>query len=212
MLVQSDMATWEWDGTDWRRRALTAYPPSGGFFNMAYDEIGQRMVLTRAADYSTAFGGWFETWVWDGNGPVGTFQSAGVGCPGAAGVPALDSVGGATPHAGRTFPMRFTNLPSTIFSPVIGVFGLSDVSSGGRPLPIDLSPLGMPGCWQYLDPLPGGLVLCANQSGTASWQIDLPFGTVWIGLNFYVQGLVLDPGANALGATVTNSCHGIIGG
>lgn len=108
--------------------------------------------------------------------------------------------------------MRFTNLPATIFSPVIGVFGLNAATSGGLPLPIDLSPLGMPGCWQHLDPLPGGSVLCANQSGTASWNISLPYGTVWIGLDFYVQGLVLDPGANAIGATVSNSCHGVIGG
>ncbi len=73
----------------------------------------------------------------------------------------------------------------------------------------DLGLIGMPGCFLYTPPtIPTGL---ANNLGSATWQLPVPNDTAHLGLQFFNQGFVLDPGANQLGAGATNGGAGVIG-
>ena len=53
--------------------------------------------------------------------------------------------------------------------------------------------------------------LVTGTGNVAGWSWTIPASPVYFGLTFYQQALVLDPGVNALGATVSNSCAGWIG-
>ena len=67
----------------------------------------------------------------------------------------------------------------------------------------------MPGCTAYIDPeIAVGLL---NAGGTATWSIPIPFNPLLVGQDFYVQGLVLDFGANAANVVVSNAGDGVIG-
>lgn len=91
----------------------------------------------------------------------------------------------------------------------IGALGLSDQQFLGLPLPYDLASAGMPGCAllvaadvTYVLPSPGGGV---------SWTVDVPNAPLLVGLPLRAQGFVVDPPANALGATVTNGGRATVG-
>ncbi len=66
-----------------------------------------------------------------------------------------------------------------------------------------------------------GLQVCAtttsavrlprNNQGMATWQLPVPNDTAHLGLRFFNQGFVLDPGANQLGVIATNGGAGVIG-
>lgn len=51
----------------------------------------------------------------------------------------------------------------------------------------------------------------ATAGGVARFVFQIPMDTSLAGLHFYNQGLVMDPGVNFLGATVTNAAEGIVG-
>jgi hypothetical protein len=89
------------------------------------------------------------------------------------------------------------------------MFGYSNTLFGGTPLPIHLDILGMPGCWLRVSPLRSYSI--ANPSGTATWTANIALDTVLRGVNFFNQGLVVDPGSNFLGVITTNGGYGTIG-
>ena len=51
-----------------------------------------------------------------------------------------------------------------------------------------------------------------NTAGQATWSVPLPADPGLVGLAFYNQGVVLDPGTNPLGAVVSNGGAGRVGG
>jgi hypothetical protein len=77
------------------------------------------------------------------------------------------------------------------------------------PLPIDLGPLGMPGCALHV--APDITIPVFNVNGSADVTINLPNEPRMIGMRFYDQALTLDPTANALGAVLSNACEGRFG-
>ncbi len=48
--------------------------------------------------------------------------------------------------------------------------------------------------------------------GTATWEYDIPNNSEFVGLHFYNQALVWDPGYNPAGFIVSNAGEGVIGG
>lgn len=64
-------------------------------------------------------------------------------------------------------------------------------------LPLDAAPLGMPGCWLIVsfDVVTG----LTNSSGAARMSFEVPNVPTLAGQRIYMQGLVMDRGANALG-------------
>ncbi|MEO6594834.1 MAG: hypothetical protein ABIP94_08790 [Planctomycetota bacterium] len=121
----------------------------------------------------------------------------GPGCAGTNGVPALSSQ---PPRLGQNVALTCSNLRPNQFG--IFVFGLSNTLGLGLPLPLELSPLGMPTCYARcsLDLT----IAVLNTGGTMQTVLSLPSATSALGSTFYAQVLGLDPGINAFGAATSN--------
>lgn len=68
---------------------------------------------------------------------------------------------------------------------------------------MDLSSAGMNGCRVYLAPLDAS-PRATNTSGIALDSFLVPASSTLLGAVLYVQGLVVDPSANAAGLTTSN--------
>ena len=130
----------------------------------------------------------------------------GTGCAGALGVPVLAAATGSLPLPGTSFTATITGAPAGV---AVMATGLSDVQSGGLPLPFPLAALGMPGCQLFAEALALDLVTTAGT--TVSWSMALPAGTALMGQRFFNQGFVLDPAANAFGFVASNAAAATIG-
>ena len=142
-------------------------------------------------------------------GPLGSFSTFGVGCPGSAGLPLLDAFPGERPMLGQSLDLQFSSLPSTPFNAVFAMFGFSNTLWSPLTLPLPLAVIGMPGCTGYVS-LDLSFVL-TGQNGTCTWTIPIPNNQGLTGLPFYVQGLVLDIGVNPAGLIATNAGAGYVG-
>jgi hypothetical protein len=133
-------------------------------------------------------------------------DSQGAGCPGTlqlapvVGAPVAPTLG----NAG--FAVAVTNVPFQAL--VLGTLGTSNQSFAGIPLPLDLAVAGAPGCLLRNDlivtraavasgggPTPGG--------GVASIPWPLPQDPSLRGGQVFLQALVVDLAANALGITTS---------
>ncbi|MGE3173692.1 MAG: cytochrome c peroxidase [Planctomycetota bacterium] len=130
-----------------------------------------------------------------------TFQTFGEGCPNAAG--AIMTVSGTPPIRGGTCTLTFADTPSPT-SVVIACLGLSRSSgaglAGAPDLPLDLGPIGMPGCRLLVSADLGVEFLIGRQM-----VLGIPDAPAFRGLTFYVQGLVEDPAANTLGMVASDA-------
>lgn len=140
----------------------------------------------------------------------GTWTPLGNGCTGGGyPAPVLDSA--TVPSFGVPFAMTVDQLPLAGPNYVFGLAGFDATSSGGQPLPADLTPLGLTGCTLYLHPVWFSLV--QSPGATADLTLPLPptlLGTE-IGREFFVQALVMAPGANPFDALLSNAARGVIG-
>ncbi len=134
--------------------------------------------------------------------------SFGTGCAGTAGTPVLAPTVRELPQIGWEFMVDIRNGPVDGFG--VGILGTFETPlPGGLLLPVDLSILGMPGCTLYTGiQRQYGLLF---SGGRAPWTIDLPWDVSFLGYTFYQQGVVVDPGANALGLTTSNALQCVIG-
>lgn len=129
----------------------------------------------------------------------------GNGCAGGAGTPYLELLPNTLPFAGRPFSLMVKNAP--FFAPVFMLVGASDQSWYGNPLPLQLAPIGAPGCSLLTGP--DVVHPTTNLFGTALWTATLPAGLA--GATIYNQGVILDASANSLGLTLTNGGRAIVG-
>jgi hypothetical protein len=137
-----------------------------------------------------------------------SFSTFGSGCPGTVGIPALAAAAGSLPQLGSTFRLDLVNLPAGLRL-VVGAVGFSTAQWQGQPLPLDLTPLGMPGCMQYI--AVDATYVRFAVLGFTMWPIPIPAAPGLAGLYFYVQAMVPDVGSNPFGATVTNAGQATIG-
>jgi hypothetical protein len=78
-------------------------------------------------------------------------------------------------------------------------------------LPMPLDGYGMPGCTLFTSVhLTQSFV--AGAWGTWESSLGIPAGTAWRGTVLFAQAWLLDPWANALGASVSNAAWCTIGG
>jgi hypothetical protein len=82
------------------------------------------------------------------------------------------------------------------------VVGLDDRSWGGIPLPLDLGPLGAPGCSLYTDRALGLVV--PNTGGGSAFALTIPAAPRLVGATTHWQGLFLAPLANPLGLATSD--------
>lgn len=90
-----------------------------------------------------------------------------------------------------------------------GLLGRTRTLYEGLPLPASLSGLGIPGCnlLAGLD-FVAGIPTLGNRG---AWIVRIPGDAGLAGQALFVQSLVADPGANALGLTVSNGVEMVIG-
>ncbi len=163
---------------------------------MAYDPVRDRIVM---------FGGEGngDTWEFD-LGPSPSFTQYGTGCVGSRGIPHLQAQTNSVPRTGTTFSARVANLPWN--APTFLLFGLSNTTSSGLPLPFDLGIAGAPGCTLLASI--DDIQAMTNVLGTAVWSLAVP---TLPGAQFYVQAVAFEPAANALGVVLSNGGHGTLG-
>jgi hypothetical protein len=121
-------------------------------------------------------------------------------------VPTLEAATGFRPFIGGPFQADVGNAPLGI---AIMVLGFSDTTSGGLPLPFDLSVIGMPGCSLLAEI--GETFFLFGAPPTVTWSVTIPLDTLFLGVFFYNQAAVADPGINAMNLTVTNGARARIG-
>jgi hypothetical protein len=120
-----------------------------------------------------------------------TTSTFGQGCPGSNGVPSLYFSG--TPNAGESFDILCGNLRQNAFGYLL--FGLSNYVTGNVPLPVSLSPYGLPGCTLYVSvdaPEP----FATTNSTLLTRSMTMPNVPALATFEFYVQVCHLDTGAN----------------
>ncbi len=141
------------------------------------------------------------TTAWQDASPTATFTPYGVGCAGTAGVPTWDAAPGSRLALGSTFTAVAGNLPFAI--------AVAQVGLTGNPGGIDLTFLGMPGCYLFPTPIVSFALFGAGSS--ASWQFGVPNTPGLFGVELHSQAFPLDPAANAFGFTASNAAVGVLG-
>src|SRR5262249_37140894 len=129
--------------------------------------------------------------------PLPTCTTFGHDCPGAAGAPWLLPSG---PPRLDSPAFTLTVANSAGGALALLLLGVSDVTSLLGPLPVDLSPLGLPGC-QLLtsaDVTQAGL---AGVDGRTPFALPIPNLPPLLGARLIAQGFAAEPAANAAGLT-----------
>lgn len=193
--------TWEFDGSAWQQRSVSAPPAGRAFFGFDYDSLRRRGVL---------YGGDL------GSGPTpGTATYAprtpaqvvafGTGCPAGA-EPRLEA--SRLPWVGQVLPLDLLAIPAN--APVALLLGASATAWSGGALPSDLAAIGMAGCALRVSP---DVVLDAVAAGgRASFALNIPPATALLGVQLFAQGFALAPGSNVLGVSGSAGAQLVLGG
>ena len=135
-----------------------------------------------------------------GSWPVGAITPFAQGCSGALGVPTLKPVGTTRPKLGTTFDVELGGMPVGLG---IMILGFSNTFGPFGPLPLDLSFLGMPGCPLHVTADVTSTIFVPSTAGT--YSLAFPATPSNAGFQFYLQGLTIDPSANAFGAAMSDA-------
>jgi hypothetical protein len=189
----------EWDGGNtWQELVPVSQPPAGYYwasFDDGYDPLRGHLSILRHNVNNMWISVAFDNFL------PATFSSHGAGCPGSLGTTQL-----ALRHPwtrawlGRSLEVELSNLPQS--AGFIAV-GWSDQQYAGITLPVPLDILGMPGCHARVSL--DSVHFVAGSSGRAGFVLPIPVLTNFIGNRFFQQSYSIDPGANALGMTLSNS-------
>ena len=187
--------TWEFDGQDWLPQILSVEPSPRDYVALAYDAARARIVLRggRIAD----------TWEYGLPGTLATYETFGTGCPGGADAPSL-TANGDRPILGQPFTITLQHLPP--WQPTLLLFGLSNTNWLGMPLPLDLEPLGAPGCELLVSVEAVRPLFSWLGQRSVSWSV--PNQPALIGVQFYNQAMATSGWS---GIVLTNGGHGRIG-
>jgi len=137
----------------------------------------------------------------------GTVSAYGTGCPAAKPL-TLSNFQGSLPTIGQPFDSQVTNTP--IPEPVgVVSMGLSNRKFGALGLPLDLTPLGMSGCWLYQSMDNPRLLTISGHGGKFGFQI--PANPSFVGGKLYLQAVVVAPRTNQFGLVSSNGLALTIG-
>lgn len=131
-------------------------------------------------------------------GPTSTYVGFAHGCAGTRAATRL--VPRSTPHIGKTLEVRLLDLPQNT---AMVAFGWNRIS------PVSLAPQGLPGCFQDIGI--DAAVFVAGQGNAALFSLPIPDWSGLVGMTFYNQAIVFDPGANAAGAVISDAAEAVIG-
>src|SRR5262249_9807287 len=126
---------------------------------------------------------------WEYGGSAARYRTWGRGCAGSNGLePRLQPV--TMPQLGSTWTVDLRDLAGGSGFALV-VTALSDQSWNGAPLPVDLAPIGMPGC--LARPSNDVVTVLANNNGTARFALAIPAAPALAGFVVFQQGAVFDP-------------------
>jgi len=193
--------TWEWDGANWTQVLASPAPAPRSDHAMAYDSARNVVVLFGgAASNSVSLN---DTWEYS-TAAASSFAPFGTACSGGGIPPVLTAT---TPAIGTTQVIALINLPA---APELAVmwFGVSNTIWGSTPLPWSLAPFGLPPCSLLVSP---DIALAAPITlGVASWLVPIANDSQLLGINYYTQGWVADPGS-AFGVAISNAGVSTVG-
>lgn len=178
------------------------------------DYLGMEDVVTHVWD-TPCWNDFFATELLPGiieviSDQASSYTPFGKGCAGSVGVPVLGAAPGSRPLIGDTLTLELSNLPIGLFAGnAFVIFGFSKTEWAGITLPMDLARFGIPSCTGYVSV--DLAVPVATLGGAAECSFAVPIDAGLLGLHFFNQGLVQDPGVNPSGAVVTNAAEGVIG-
>lgn len=171
------------------------------------------MTITTGAARSTLFGGSaFSVRQWNGTLHYDTYATnasaqygyVGAGCAGT--LPVSAQAVASRPQLGSNLSIGVNNLP---FSLTLMMIGFSNqVATGFGPLPIDLTPIGMPGCVARVSPDLTTFVLGAATQ--AQFVVGIPNDPAFAGVPMFTQALTPDT-SNAFGYILSDAAGGLIG-
>lgn len=112
------------------------------------------------------------------------------------------------PILGTPFQVNLGNAPANTGAALI--FGVSTTSWNGIPLPLDLTAFGAKGCRLYVS-FDATFPTATDSRGQATLALPIPSDNGFLNAPFNLQFLLLDPGANSMGLTLTNGGAGKLG-
>jgi PKD repeat protein len=197
-----------------RYHGMTPSYTNGNGTNQAYSNADVALTLgeVRATTTLPFVGQGFTPRVWNGTLFYDTAAGAttaaygffGPGCASSLGITNLLPAN--RPQVGTSLVVNLNNLPQ---SAAIMMLGFSRTTSGFGPLPLDLAPLGAPGCSGRVSP--DATMFLTGASNAAAWSLTVPNAPIFVGQVLYNQALVLDPTVNALGAVVSDAAGMMVG-
>ena len=131
-------------------------------------------------------------------GPTRTYVSYARGCAGTFAPSRF--VPADTPRLGAFHEVTLFDLPADA---AILVFGWN------RTPPLSLANQGLPGCSQHITNDAAFLLLGAQRQ--VHFALGIPHDLILLGQPVHHQAIVLDPGANAAGAVVSDAAEGVVG-
>ena len=141
-----------------------------------------------------------------GGGPAaGALGFLGAGCPGTLPRSSIDAT--SQPIIGQTMTVTVDQLPQNL---AVLVLGTSSTTSPFGPLPLDLAPIGAPGCFARVSP--DVLPTLTGTNNVATFSLPIANSPVFAGFVFHMQALVFDPPANAFGLVVSDAVTAVVGG
>ena len=128
-------------------------------------------------------------------GPIDISAQLGGGYSTGYGGPAPLLGAGSRPLVGTTVAIQLANLPASRLGVVLS-------SSFAQVPAIELGGFGLPGCYQHIQ-LAGSTTVGVTV-GPGSLPVVVPPGSFYLGVELFMQGLVLGTSANAIGVETTN--------
>jgi hypothetical protein len=122
--------------------------------------------------------------------------------------PSLTQTAG-EPRIGSSYQLTLGSAPR--LTPALSLIGASRTAWGAFALPLDLGPLGAPGCsvLASADVAVGGVT---DAFGRMLVNFAVPNDPVLLDVTIYHQSVVADPSANTLGIALTNGLAQLLGG
>jgi len=128
----------------------------------------------------------------------------GLGC----GTPALLFTPTANPIIGNPVSALIASAPT----PFGGVsLGGSNSAVSTIPLPLELSGIGMPGCYMLQSSEVSGLPVTPVTASTLQFNATIPLCGTLLGQHYYLQAYCIAPGANAAQFVTSNGIDWLIG-
>jgi hypothetical protein len=185
--------TWEYAGSNWLQVSVGAGSPLTTEAYAAFDS--QRSKFVTFGGVGTEFGN--QTWEFTGAN-TGIFGMFGEACETSAGI--CEATAQTTPRVGQNLVLDWTNLPPATAT-VLLAQGFSNTQWNGIPLPLELSLIGLVGCYLHVAPelFTGEPVVTP---GVLTTTTAIPNDPSLVNMPFYSQLIVPDTAAvNGVGGT-----------